>query len=302
MLLRSLGLPAESVLTEEPLGERVGSPVRVRIDAPGGATQVVVVRQPVDSESAFNHAAVMEALAKAGFAQMPQLLAVLEGGATVETWVDGASALAFVPPTGSMEAAIEALAALHGLPVREGLRWGQPPDEVLPSPDVPLYRLGFAAAERESAIGALADAHRAVLDTAFGFVHGDATAARFLLAPAAAAVINFNRAGYGPQLFDVAALLLTSGLEPAGRRVLAQRYAGLRAMEPGETANLVDLAGLLWGFETQLGLPRRLVETLGDDAESAALNTAAARIEQGMRSPAGNHAAATAIRSALWAS
>lgn len=300
-LLRSLALPPESVVSEEPLGERRGSPLRVRIDVPGGAPQVVVVRQPTDPEAAFNHAAVMEALARAGFTQMPRLLAVLEG-ATVEEWVDGASALAFVPPPGSMGAAIEALARLHGLPIQEGLRWGSSPEEVLPSPDVPLHRLGFAAAERDPAKAPLEAAHVAMLETPFGFVHGDATAARFLLAPGAATLINFGHAGFGPQLFDVAALLLTSGLEPAARRVLAQRYAGLRSMATDATADLVDLAGLLWGFETQLGLARRLVETLGDDAESAALNTAATRIEQGIRNAAGSHAAAAAIRSALWAS
>jgi len=300
-LLRSLGLPPGSVVSEEPLGERAGSPTRVRIDMAGGVAQVVVVRQPTDPEAGFNHAAVMEALANAGFVHMPKLLAVLEG-ATVERWVEGASALAFVPPAGSMEAAIEALAALHALPISEGLRWGQSPADVLPGPDVPLYRLGFAAAEREPAMDALADAHRAMLETPFGFVHGDATAARFLLAPRAATLINYAHAGYGPQMFDFAALLLTSGLDAPGRRVLVQRYAALRGLPPDETADLVDLAGLLWGFETQLGLPRRLVETLGDDAESAALNTAAARIEQGMRSAAGSHPAATAIRSVLWAS
>lgn len=300
-LVRALGLPPESTLEEEPLGERPGTPERVRIDAPGREPLVVVVRHPVDAEAAYNQAAVMEALTSAGFAAMPRLLAVLEG-ATVESWIEGATALAFVPPAGSLEAAVAALAALHTLPVREGLRWEQRPAETLPNPDVPLYRLGFASPEREPAMAPLADAHAALLATPFGFVHGDATAARFLLAPGRATLINYERAGFGPQLFDVAAFLLTSGLEAAGRRALAQRYAELRGLRAAETADLVDLAGLIWGFETQLGLARRLVETLGDDAETSELNTAAVRIENGLRTPAGDHPVAGAIRSALWPS
>lgn len=298
-LLAALRLPADSTLNDEPLGERIGSPERIRIDPPGAAPVIVVVRRPGDGEAAANHAAVMDALATAGYAHAPRLLAVLEG-ATVESWVDGGTALAFVPPAGACEAAVEALAALHSLPIREGLDWERSPEQLLPSDDVPLYRLGFAAREREAALEPLARAHAAILGTPFGFAHREATAARLLLAPGRATLINYTRAGFGPQLFDLAAFLLTAGLEAAGRRALAHRYAALRGLEPQSTADLVDLAGLLWGFETLLGLPRRLVEALGDDAESAELNTAAGRIDKAMRAPTGEHPAAAAIRAALW--
>jgi aminoglycoside phosphotransferase (APT) family kinase protein len=214
--------------------------------------------------------------------------------------VEGASALAFVPPAGTLEAAIEALASLHSLPIREGLRWEREPAGLLPEADVPLHRLGFASHEREPAERPLAEAHDALLAGPFGFVHGDATAAHILLAPGRATLINFTRAGYGPQLFDLAAFLLTAGIEPAGRRALAHRYANLRGMDARTTVDLTDLAGLIWSFETLLGLPRRLVENLGDDPASAALNTAAGRIDQGMRAPAGDHPAAAALRAALW--
>jgi hypothetical protein len=300
-LLAALRLPATSALQSEILGERVGSPERIRIEAPGSAPLIVVVRRPADSDAASNQIAVMEALTGAGFAAMPRLLAVT-GGATVESWVDGATALAFVPPPGSLDAAVTALAALHALPLREGLRWELNAAETLPAPDVPLYRLGFAASEREPAMAPLAAAHEALLASPFGFVHGDATAARFLLAQGRATLINYARAGFGAQLFDVAAFLLTAGLEPPARRTLALRYAEVRDLPPGETANLVDLAGLVWGFETQLRLARRQVEMLGDDAASAELSTEASRIEQGLRNAAGDHPMAAAIRSALWPS
>lgn len=298
-LLACLRLPTDSTVADEPLGVRLNAPERVRIDPPDGPPVIVLARRPDTAEAAANHAAVLEALADAGYAHAPRLLTVCDD-ATVEEWLDGSTALNFVPPAGACEAAIEALAALHALPICEGLGWDESPEQVLPGPELPLYRLGFASHEREAAAIPLQQARDALLATPFGFAHRDATAARFLLRPNAAALTAFTAAGFGPQLFDVAAFLLTAGLEAAGRRALAHRYAGLRALDPHATVDLIDLAGILWGFETLLGVPRRLVESLGDGAESAALNTAAARIDQGMRTPAGDHPAAVAIRAALW--
>jgi hypothetical protein len=62
----------------------------------------------------------------------------------------------------------------------------------------------------------------------------------------------------------------------------------------------VDLAGILWGIDQLMALPRRLIETLGDDPATEALHTSAARIDRGMRAAAGDHPAAAEIRAALW--
>jgi hypothetical protein len=64
----------------------------------------------------------------------------------------------------------------------------------------------------------------------------------------------------------------------------------------------VDLAGILWGVNELLTLPRQSIALLGDDAALAALNIAATRIERGLREPAGAHPAAAKIRAALWPS
>ena len=94
--------------------------------------------------------------------------------------------------------------------------------------------------------------------------------------------------------------LLTSGLEAPARRALAMHYAQLRSLEPNKTADEVDTAGILWGIDELLRLPRRLIEMLGDDAASEALHTASARIGRGLKSPAGSSPAAAGIRAALW--
>jgi hypothetical protein len=258
-----------------------------------------VVRRPYDDTAAMNHAAVSEALANAGYRHMPRLLG-FAGDATVEEDVAGATALQLVPPPGAAEAAMTALADLHALPVREGLDWGRSPADLFPEEDAPLHRLGFASDEREAARGPLAEARKLLLASPFGFAHRDATAANVLLGPGRAWLVNLHRAGYGPQLFDVAAFLLTSGLEAAGRRVLAMNYAAARGLQPEEAADLVDVLGILWGVEELLGLPRRIIESLGDDGSTAALRLGASRIEAGIRAAAGDSPVAAAIRAALW--
>ena len=293
-VLAALGLAPDTPFEVEPFGETPGAPARF---IAGG--RAVVVRRPFDDTAAMNNAAVAEALANAGYAHTPRLLG-FAGDATIEEEVPGATALQLVPPPGSAEAAMGALAALHSLPVQEGLDWGLAPTDLFPDEDIPLHRLGFASEEREAARGPLADARRALLASPFGFAHRDAAAANVLLGQGQAWLVNFGSAGYGPQLFDVAAFLLTLGIEAAGRRVLAMTYARARGTDPGETADLVDLLGILWGIGEQLGLPRRLIESLGDDAATAALKLAATRIEEGMRAPAGDSPTARAIRRALW--
>jgi aminoglycoside phosphotransferase (APT) family kinase protein len=298
-LVMALGLPPETSVDAEPLGEAVDAPERTVMRAPGAQDRVVLVRRSLDPDAAANHIAVMEALTKAGFPAAPRLLAVL-GDAAVEEWVDGVTALALVPPPGAAEAAMKALATLHALPIREGLDWGRPPAELLPDEEVPLHRLGFAAPERDLAVPLLAETRELMLRSPAGFAHRDASASHVLLARDSATLVNFSHAGFGPQLFDVAAFLLTSGIESAGRRVLAAVYAGASGLEMESTVDLVDLAGILWGINEQLGLPRRLIEALGDDLATEAMRTSAGRIDRGMRSGAGEHPVAAAIRSSLW--
>jgi hypothetical protein len=225
---------------------------------------------------------------------------VLEG-ATIEADVRGISALAVLPPARSLEAAMLALAALHSLNIREGLRWDSSPQDLLPR-EWPLHRLGFAAHEREAAAPALEAARDAILESPWGFVHGEATAAHVLLGPGHAELTSFHAAGFGPQLFDVAAFLLTAVTEPEQRRQLAHRYASARSLDPLATVDLTDLASVLWGIQELLVLPRRSIELLGDDAALAALNLAAGRIERALREPLTAHSTATAIRQALWPS
>lgn len=298
-LLVALRLPGGSSVEFEPLNDAFSGPERVVVERPGGVPLVVLLRTFVDDEAAMNHIAVMEALTNAGFPYAPRLLAVLDTVA-VEEWVDGVTALAVVPPAGSCEAAIEALAALHMSATHEGLNWGATPADLIPEGELPIHRLGFAAHEREPALGPLAAAREAVLKTPFGFAHGAATAANILLAKGSALITNFEAAGYSSQYMDIAAFLLTSGLEAPARRALAAHYARLRQMDPFAVIDGVDLAGILWGIDHLIALPRRLIESLGDDAAGEALHTAAARVDRGIRTSAGDHPAAAAIRTALW--
>ncbi len=298
-LLAALRLPAASAVDFEPLDDSQWATERVSIAVPDGAARVVLLRRAADPEEALNHLAVMEALGRLGFSFAPTLLAVF-GEVAVEEWVEGVSALALVPPPGAVEAAMEALAELHALPLREGLRWQQREHELIPEGDLPLHRLGFAAQERDPARAPLAAARLEVLSGPFGFVHGNAAAQNVLLGRGRAWLVDFGSAGFGSQLYDVASFLLTSGLDSSARRALAMHYARLRSLDPNETASLVDSAGILWGIDELLKLPRRLIEMLGDDSASEALHTASARIDRGMRSPAGESVAAAGIRDALW--
>lgn len=298
LVLGLLGLPPDAPVEIEPLGDLPGSPERWHIAAPGGA-RTAIVRCPLDPEEGANHAAMMEALGSARFAHMPVLLG-FAGQATVESEPEGVTALQLVPPPGAAEAAIAAFAAFHALPVREGLDWGCTPGDLYPPGEVPLHRLGFAADERERAREPLLGAREALLASPFGLAHRDATAGNILLSSGQAWLTGFGKAGYGPQLFDVAAFLLTSGIEAAGRRALAAAYGRERGWEATATVDLVDLLGILWGIEELLGLPRKLIESLGDDAATAHLKLGASRIDKGMRQAAGSSPVAAAIRAALW--
>lgn len=298
-VLIMLRLPGDTPVEVEPLGELPGSPERWRVSTPDGLRSLIV-RRSLDPDEAMNHAAVMEALTNAGFEPMPRLLGFVDGDATVEVEPEGVTALQLLPPPGAAEAAMEVLAAFHSLPVKEGLDWGAAPTDLFPDDDIPLHRLGFTADERERAREPLIGAREALLASPFGLAHRNCNAANVLLASGRAWLTDFTAAGYGPQLFDVAAFLLTSGIEAPGRRALAAAYGRARGREAPATVDMVDLVGILWGIHELLGLPRKLIETLGDDAATAHLKLSASRIERGIRQPAGSSPIAAGIRAALW--
>jgi len=298
-VLAALGLAPDAPVHWEPLGESPWSPLLLSIA--GEHPLEVIVREPAEPGAAQNHAAVFEALAAAGYPHMPALLG-FAGPATLEEAVPGSTAMQLVPPPGSAEAAMEAFAALHSLSLREGLDWGSAPADLFPAREVPLHRLGFSGAEREPAREPLGQAHAYLLASPFGFAHRNAIGANVLLAPGKAWLTDYSSAGYGPQYCDVAAFLLTSGIEAPGRRALAAAYARHRGAAPDTAADLVDLLGILWGIGWLLELPRKLITNLGDDSATDALKLASARIERGMRHPAGDSPVAAAIRTALWPS
>ncbi len=296
-ILAALGFAPDVATRWEPLGESPWSPVLLSVA--GESPFEAIIREAAEPEEARNHAAVAEALANAAFPHAPKLLAVA-GAATIEESPPGTTAMQLVPPPGSAEAVMAALAAWHQLPIGEGLDWGRLPEDLYPAAEVPLHRLGFAAAEREPAMVPLAEAQAYLLASPFGFAHRNAIAANVLLAPGRAWLTDFGTAGFGPQYFDVAAFLLTSGIEAAGRRALAAAYARHRQVSPDAAADLVDLLGILWGIGWLLELPRRLITSLGDDFVTDALKLASTRIEKGMRQAAGDSPVAAAIRGALW--
>jgi len=299
-LRAALPLPSGASIEVEPLGLLPGSPEQVVVIQSGQPPAVrFVVRRSPDRERAENNIAVLEALERAGFNNSPRLAAVVDGAA-VETYPGGLPALVLDPPHELLAGAIDCLATLHTLPIREGLRWGQDPLAVIPGAGVPLFRLGFTSEERLAADPFLAAAQEHISGSPLGFVHGDLTAAHMLLTESEAYVFDFESSGFGPQLFDVGGLLLSLGLPPAARRDLALRYARRRALDPPTTADLVDLAGLVWAFQWQLELPRRLIENMGDDPAITSIRVLASRIEESMRLPAGEHATASRLRSALW--
>ncbi|MGE5594768.1 MAG: aminoglycoside phosphotransferase family protein [Hyphomicrobiales bacterium] len=303
-LLAALRLPADSTVDAEPATTARGLAERVALCPPGGGQRLVLVRRDAD-EAIENNLAVLEAIARTGYPRAPAPLALIpvDGGlASVETWDDGLTAMNVEPSPAQLEAAVDALAALHALDVREGLRWERSPEELVPGEEIPLHRLGFAAHEREPAAAPLAEAAVVLRGGPFGFVHGDAVATNVLFAPGGLRVVGFQAAGFGPQLFDFAAFLATSGARAGQRRELAGRYARSRGLDVFATIDNTDLATILWGLGELLTLPRRLIEMLGDDAGSAALRLAASRIEQAMREPAGGSPVAAAIRAALWPS
>ena len=295
----ALGLAGAEVETE-PLGATQAAPQRLTIRPAGQPAHAVLLR-PIASEADQNHAAVLEALASRGFAHAARPLAFIPG-ALVEEWVDGLTALAVLPPPGSFEAAIDALAALHSLDLKEGLRWEHGTETLLPAEEFPLHRLGFASHERELALPHLADMREALLEGAFGFVHGNASARHVLFAAGRVVFTGFGHAGFGSKAIDVGAFLATCGASAPERRELAVRYAGARGLDVAATVDRIDVATVWWGLHEQLLLPRRLIEALGDEGATEQLRLGSSRIERALREPAGDGESVAALRATLWPS
>ena len=298
-VLRSfLRLSGEATLHVEDL-PGPGRSERVIVSGAEGGESVYVVNDDPEPERAMNHAAVLEALTNTGYPHIPRLVAV-SGTATIEEEPRGMALIGLRPDAAMMERAIDALAALHRLDIREGLDQGAEPNDVLPAAEPPLHRLGFAAHERAPALEPFRSAHAALLKTPFGFAHRELTATNVVVAQDAVTFTRFGAAGYGPQLFDVAALLATANVPAPARRDLAVRYASHTGGDPDTIADLVDLAGIAWGVEYELDLPKRQIAVLGDEAGMERLVLESTRIRETFRDPAGEHPLATEIRRALW--
>ncbi|MBI2767819.1 MAG: hypothetical protein HYX53_18135 [Chloroflexi bacterium] len=293
-----LRLAPETDIDVETLGPGADAPVHATLFLPGALQQQVLVRGLGDEDSE-THASVLEALGGAGFAAAPRLLAA-GSGLAIEEWAEGLTALAAAHGTEALERVVATIAALHALPIRAGARWELPEDSLIPGVDVPLHRLGFAAHEREAAAAPIAAAREALRAGPFGFVHGRLTAGAVVLTAGGPVFTGFAHAGAGHQLCDLAAFLVTAGLGLDERGALGGRYAAARGLEATTMQGLVELAGLLWGMEDLLTLPRRLIEALGDDPATHRIQLEASRIEAFLRERGGPHPAAMAIRAALW--
>lgn len=295
-LLALLRLPPGTAVEAESAG--IYPSLTERVTAGSGAERrTVILRTHMAEEMAANQAAVAEALARAGFAATPTLIAI-RGLVTVEEEVAGMPGLALQPSPPALIAVLDALAALHSLPLREGLRFEQPAQSLIEE-ELPLYRLGFASFEREAAAPALAEARERLLETPLGFVHGEMTADRALLGPNNAWLVDFSNAGFGVQYMDVAAFLLTSGESGPRRKERAMQYLDARGLA-GQDLKEIEAAELLWGLHWLLGLSRRLVLAYEDESATASLSLLASRIDRGMREGWGLSPLAREIRRGLW--
>ena len=296
-LLQLLGVPAGTAVEVEPGGMYPSLVDRVTIGS-GPAQQTVIVRSNMDPEMAQNQAAIVDVLTSIRYGPVPRVFAITHS-VTVEEEVPAISGLALQMPPVVLEATIDALVELHELPLREGMRQGQPRDSVVEG-ELQLFRLGFASYEREAAAPHIAAAKDLLVSEApFGFVHGECTAGHILAGAGRAWLVDFSNGGFGCQLFDVAAFLLTSGERPEVRERLAERYVQARGL-PFGTAGLIEMSELLWGLPWLIGLSRRLVLAYEDAAVSSAFSLIASRIDRGMREGWGRSSLAEEIRHGLW--
>ena len=178
-LLALLHLPPGTPVETEPISMYPSLAERVSIGT-GEERKAVVVRSNMDDDLAQNHAAITDVLTSALSGPVPRVYAI-QAKFTVEEDVAGVSTLALQLPPAAMDMAVDIIAQLHALPVREGLRQGDTPESTIET-DLPLYRLGFTSTEREAAAPHLAKARELLLEYApFGFVHGECTADRVLI-------------------------------------------------------------------------------------------------------------------------
>jgi len=297
-LAMALGLPAGSRLAISPLTAVTSSCrlVQARLDQPPG--EEFVIRTYAGEDDLRNHAAVLAALNETGYRCASRLVTLTPRGA-LEERPPGVAAIAIAVAQGQAAEVCRALAALHASGLSAGRAWGDASGAV-PSGELPLFRLGFTAEERARAAEPTIALEEAIGDEWTGVTHGRAISANVVLGEGGPWLLDFASFGVGLQLFDVAAFLLTSGLGPGERRQAAEAYAAERGTERRETADMVDAAGLLWGLDYLLALPRREIELLGDDAGLEWLRLTARRVSTSIREPAGGSGTAAALREVLW--
>lgn len=297
---RLLALPDDAEVQMEEAGNPLVPANRITV-VRGGERQHYHARTDASGERGYTHAAVVEALWKAGFPGVPRPVAYA-GDVLIEEAPTGLPLTSIRANAVTMEAAVDLLASMHALDVREGRNYGRDAAELVPGEETPLHRLGFAAHEREHAEPGLRAAKAAILEGPMGFAHGELTAANVLANEAQVTFTGFGQAGYGSQVMDLAALLSTAGLDAGQRRTLAEQYARKIAREPSAFADLVDVAGLLWGITWELELPRRQILVMGDEGAMEQLVLMSSRVQAAFKEAAGKHPAAQTLREALWPS
>lgn len=297
-LAATLGLPSGSSI-ELSVHTAITSSCRLAlVRHPDGACREYVLRSYASEDELQRHVGALGALAAAGLGAAPSLAAVV-GHSACEERPDGVSAIAVPVEPDQAERVCRVLAGLHlsGLAGSGGST--SPAAGPMPG-ELPLYRLGFTAEERERAAGPTLALQDAISDEWLGPAHGRAISANVVLSGSGPVLLDFASFGVSVQLFDIAAFLLSSGLPAKERHAVAGAYGARRGAEPSDVADLVDAAGLLWGLEFLLALPRREIELMGEDASLEWLRLTARRVSLAIRDPAGDHSAARALREALW--
>lgn len=271
----------------------------VTVRRPGGDQRRLVARSYAGADGAANDAYVLDALARLHFVHAPAVVG-FAAGTVFEEAPTGAPAISVAVGEADARHVALALASLHGSSLREGVRWELEAADLLPAGELPLFRLGFTSDERSAAREPVAALIADLRTAAVGPVHGSAFASNVFLGPSTATLVDFGLAGKGIQVFDVAAFALTSGLDATARGDFARAYAAARGAPIEGAADWLDAAGLLWGLEYLMDIPRREIELLGDDPALEWVRLMARRVSQGIQEDGGAHPAATSLRRALF--
>lgn len=298
-LAEALQLQQDAIVSVAPMTAVTSHCRLVTVRDPAGQQRELVIRRFADPASLATHASVLRWLSDAGFGHSTKPVALLQNAACEEA-AQGVSAVSIAIGAKQADAVAGAAAGLHTLQTAPHSVWSQDHGDLVGAGELPLFRLGFGAEQREAALEPTLSLQRAIGPEWLGPVHGQATAANVVLCPDGPRFLDFSLAGRGVQLFDLAAFLVSAGLTADDRRRAACTYAGLRSLEREATADLIDAAALLWGLNHLISLPRNEVQLLGDDESLGWLRLMAERVSRAIREPAGGHPAAAALRAALW--